>query len=178
MIKEVISSAKKSSFVFQDDEFPIENCNDSRIFLKKYYLTFKLAKVELTKLVSLQDSGFILKFLFEDIDQELKELCEYPPLGTSTVNFFSFMEDYRNTLEEYKDHYWRTQTFQADTVVLEEEVYISRLKSLLDMFFHLRKTWIDLRGVKGHFTLDTQEPILFWYEEPSMAEQYWRYFIK
>lgn len=109
----MISSAKKSTFVLLDDEFPIENCYDSRIFLRKYYLTFKLAKAELTKFVSLQASGFILKFLFEDLDKELKDLCEYPPLGTSTENFFSFMEDYRNTIKEYKDHYWRTQTFQA-----------------------------------------------------------------
>ncbi|MBG9943823.1 hypothetical protein ABD77_17895 [Brevibacillus formosus] len=178
ILKGMISSAKKSSFVFLDDEFPFEHFYDSRTFLRKYYQTFKLAKTELTKVVSLEDNGFMVENLFEDIHKELLKLCDYPPLGTSTANFFSFMEDYRNTLEEYKDHYWRTQTFQADTAVLEEELYVSRLKSLLDMFLHLRKTWIDLRGVKGHFFLDTQVPVLFWYEEPSMAEQYWRYFIK
>ncbi|WP_310832319.1 phospholipase D-like domain-containing protein [Paenibacillus pedocola] len=178
VLKSMIESAKIHSFVLLDEELLKEERYILSDFLRKYYKTFKLAKEEFINYLTEHENGYKMVNLLEDIDHEIKLIYEHAPLGSPTVRFFDFMEDYSNMGEKYRDQYWKTQTFKADTVVLEEKLYLTRLTSLLDMFFHLRKIWIDLYGVKRHFFLDKQIPIIFWYEEPSMAEPYWRYFLR
>ncbi|MCF7753161.1 hypothetical protein KQ941_01810 [Paenibacillus xylanexedens] len=178
LLRTLIDSAKGYNILLRDYESVThKNYEEYQEFLCKFIEAFKLAKMELQKCSAGKDEGFKIGMLLDEIDKKLKSLSEYR-FGKSTVNFFDFIEDYRNTLEEYKDHYWRIQTFEADVVLLEEELYVARLKALLDMFFHLRKTWIEVFGVKTHAFLDNQIPVSFWYTEPSMAKSYWRYFLK
>lgn len=178
LLRTLIDSAKRHTTLLSDYESITQtNFEEYKGFLCKFIKAFKLAKRELIKYSSSKGDGFKIDLFLDEIDKKLISITKHS-FGNSTVNFFDFLEDYRNAMEEYKDHYWRTQTFEADVVILEEELYVARLKALLDMFFHLRKTWIEVIGVKTHAFLDNQVPVTFWYTEPSMAESYWRYFLK
>lgn len=177
-LRTLIDTAKGNCYGLSEFESIDYNILASKDFFSKFHQTFCKAIEELVEFITQKENGFMIEILSKEIVKELELIMGLPPLGTSTVNFFSFIEDYRNTLDEYKDHYWRTQTYKADTVILEEDLYLTRLKSLLDMFLHLRKTWIDINGVKQFTFLDNRVPVSFWYEEPSMAESYWSYFLK
>lgn len=123
------------------------------------------------------DKFFIIEELFHEIMTDLNELSD-SHLGSHFLSHFNFIEDYRNTNEEYKDLYWKINTFSFDTVLLKERIYLSKVRSTLAKLYHLRIKWIELIGIKKHAVfMNSSIPVTYWLEEPSMSKSYWEFFV-
>jgi hypothetical protein len=175
-IEYLINHSKKSSLITNED-MPHEGQIINQ-YLSNYLLMFNDAQNILMNYADKKiKESFIIENIFTEITNSIHSLNGFK-LGSNIVSQFDFIEDYKNTLEEYKDHYWRLSTFDLETNLLKERMYISRINSILAKLYHLRIKWIELIGIeKQPIFLDSSIPITFWLEEPSVSKTYWNFFV-
>ncbi|MGR9527456.1 hypothetical protein ACSS31_27640 (plasmid) [Priestia megaterium] len=82
-----------------------------RLELQSYLTTFQLAKEKLSEYGEKIDEFFIIEGLLKYIEDALESLLNNDIIGQKTNDFFDYLEDYRNAVEEYKEHYWKVNTF-------------------------------------------------------------------
>lgn len=174
--KYLVDFSRRSNSITEDDLS--DSGNRIKQYLCNYLVMFREAKEAMINYAEgMTDKNFILENLFDEIEKNIDSLSD-EVLGSYINSHFDFLEDYKNTLKEYKDHYWRLNTFHLEENLLKEQLFILKIKSILAMLYHLRIKWIETIGIqKQAVFLDERIPILFWLEEPSMANTYWRYFI-
>jgi hypothetical protein len=147
-------------------------------YIEKYRLMLSDARDDLLKFADKKTNEiFIIEDLFREIMDSLKELSDNQ-LGSHFLSHFDFIEDYRNVNEEYKDLYWKLNTFSFDTVLLKERIYLSKVRSTLAKLYHLRIKWIELIGITKHAVfMNSSIPVTYWLEEPSMSKSYLKFFV-
>lgn len=163
---------------FDEGSLP-DSMEDIESELQSYLETFNVAKEELSTYGQKTEEFFIIENLLDCIDQSLQDLINTDTIGNKTNYFFDYIEDYRNSMEEYKEHYWRINTFNYKVFLLEEEIYLEKAKAILDMLRTLRVKWISIFPAKKFIEYsENAYNTVSWSSKPSLSKKYWRFFLK
>ncbi|HDX9577091.1 TPA: hypothetical protein ROX88_000570 [Bacillus pseudomycoides] len=163
----------------KEDDLP-DGGDSINAYLKNYLEIFKIAKNDFEKyLADKIEESFIIENLLDKIQGLLADIINENPIGSATNQLFDFIEDYEIVLEEYKDHYWRINTIEYEVYLLEEKMYLVKIKSILDLLYNLRVKWISQIS-SGNFIKYSNEiiPTISWLEYPELSRNYWKYFLK
>ncbi|MEN0665264.1 hypothetical protein [Caldifermentibacillus hisashii] len=149
-------------------------------YIYQYSQMFKMAKEDFSKFIENKSKEYyVVNNLLDEIEKSLDALLSVEPIGVYTRDFLDFIEDYRNANEQYKEHYWRLNTFENEIVINKEKIYVKRLEAILKMLYNLRVQWIKLNKSNKYirYKNKTTIPILAWLEYPKLAKRYWQYFL-
>lgn len=178
-IEELLKSVETFHFT-QENNIPSAGIQIQK-YLNQYITMFKMAKDDLnTFIVAKSEEYFIVQLLLEQIEECLETILYMEPIGSDTRSFFEFIEDYQNGLEEYKEHFWRINTFENEEVIYREKFYLSKTKTVLKMLENLRVKWISLIPSNQYKRYEKTNiiPIILWLEHPELAKSYWKFFLK
>ncbi|WHX66062.1 hypothetical protein QNH26_20695 [Peribacillus frigoritolerans] len=179
-IEELLGNVDTFHFT-QESNLP-DDGRDIKKYLKQYLKMFKIAKEDLvTSIMAKSEEYFIVTNLLNEIENSLAAILSLDTIGSETRYFFDFIEDYRNSLEEYKEHFWRINTFENEVVIYKEKLYLSKAEAVLKMLQNLRIKWISLVKNNKFIRYNNAQkkiPIIMWLENPNLAESYWRFFLK
>jgi hypothetical protein len=177
-IEDLLLSVNKYRFTNESD-LPYYG-DDLKKFLEQYLQMFLIARKDLCNYAEeVSEEYFIVSNLLDEIESSLFGLIALDPIGTDTIIFFNFIEDYRNSLEEYKNHFWRLNTFNNEITLYKEKIYLSRARTIVNMLQNLRFKWISLMPSQTYIRYQNDlVPILSWLENPILAKKYWEFFIK
>ncbi|MGG4508246.1 hypothetical protein ABEP00_15895 [Heyndrickxia sporothermodurans] len=155
--------------------------SDLKKYLKSYLKMFKIAKEDLVIFIKAKSKEhFIVTNLLDEIENSLLAILSFDHIGSDTRYFFDFIEDYQYSMEEYKEHFWRINTFENEVVIYKEKLYLSKAEAVLKMLQNLRVKWISLIKNDKYkiYKNTTTLPIIMWIEYPELAKSYWNYFLK
>ncbi|MBY0201396.1 hypothetical protein H7U05_29690 [Priestia megaterium] len=176
VIKRILDGSSKHRYITEED-LP-NSMKDIETELQSYLTTFQLAKEKLSEYGQKIDEFFIIEGLLKCIEDALESLLNNDIIGQKTNDFFDYLEDYRNAVEEYKEHYWKLNTFNHRVCLLEEEIFLTKAKFILDMLRTLRVKWISFFPKKKFikYSGDIWD-IVSWPKKPYLLEKYWGFFL-